>query len=96
MVDSKDLSSSGVHLLLPGSSSSSSNHTSAAAVFFQKNGLTRHAIVQGCKAEEIGEERQKEIILALHIDICNSITATATTTTVATSTQVYSDCKLQF
>ncbi|CAM6027125.1 unnamed protein product, partial [Sphagnum balticum] len=31
MVDSKDLSSSGVHLLLPGSSSSSSNHTSAAA-----------------------------------------------------------------
>jgi hypothetical protein len=94
MVDSKDLSSSGVHLLLPGSSSSSSNHTSAAAVFFQKNGLTRYAIVQGCKAEEIGEERQKEITLALHIDICNSITATATT--VATSTQVYSDCKLQF
>ncbi|CAK9228054.1 unnamed protein product [Sphagnum troendelagicum] len=97
MVDSKDLSSSGVHLLLPGSSSSSSsssNHTSAAAVFFQKNGLTRYAIVQGCKAEEIGEERRKEITLALHIDICNSSTATATT--VATSTQVYSDCKLQF
>jgi hypothetical protein len=96
MVDSKDLSSSGVHLLLRGSSSSSSssNHTSAAAVFFQKNGLTRYAIVQGCKAEEIGEERRKEITLALHIDICNSITATATT--VATSTQVYSDCKLQF
>jgi hypothetical protein len=92
MVDSKDLSSSGVHLLLPGSSSS--NDTSAAAVFFQKNGLTRYAIVQGCKAEEIGEERRKEITLALHIDICNSITATATT--VATSTQVYSDCKLQF
>jgi hypothetical protein len=92
MVDSKDLSSSGVHLL-PGSSSSSSsssNRTSAAAVFFQKNGLTRYAIVQGCKAEEIGEERRKEITLALHIDICNSITATAT------STQVYSDCKLQF
>jgi hypothetical protein len=90
MVDSKDLSSSGVHLLLPGSSSSSSsNRTSAAAVFFQKNGLTRYAIVQGCKAEEIGEERRKEITLALHIDICNSITATAT------STQVYSDCKLQ-
>ncbi len=97
MVDSKDLSSSGVHLLIPGSSSSpsSTNHTSAAAVFFQKNGLTRYAIVQGCKAEEIGEERRKEITLALHIDICNSITATATTT-VATSTQVYSDCKLHF